>query len=57
MRSRAGQEQERYSILDIDCLDIANRQFQIVGKFLFQINWRVGQPQQIYNYSPNLLIK
>lgn len=57
MRGNHGQEQERYNQLDIDCLDIANRQFQIVGKFLFQIDWRMGQPQQIYNYSPNLLIK
>ncbi len=38
-----------------DCLDIANRNFQIVGKFLFQTEWNISQ--QVYNYSPNMYAK
>lgn len=43
--------------INVDCLDIASRDFQIVGKFLFQTVWKAGIPQQVYNYSPTLLTR
>lgn len=35
-----------------DCLDVADRKYNIIGKFLYEIIWRTGQPQQIYGYNP-----
>lgn len=44
-------EKVNYSII-IDCLDVVDDKFSVVGKFLYEGKWIYGYSQNQYNVKP-----
>ena len=45
-----GHSRKGISFIMLDCLDVINDKFEVIGKFLYEGKWVYGHSQKQYNF-------